>query len=109
MPVTFEPEFWWDPVTQTVKFYARFEGRRIHCAVSRPALEDVSRICGLVPEDMEYAFREHRQQIEAKAMEKMHAGRFEDEDKIHVKAADLRRSRNGPEARLNIRRPVPDA
>jgi hypothetical protein len=89
--ITFEPDFWWDPITQTVKFYARFEGRRIHCAVSRPALEDVSKICGLVPEDMEYAFREHRQKIEVKALEKIRTGRFEAEEKIHVKAADLRR------------------
>ena len=28
MPIIFDPDFWWDPVTQTVKFYAHYQGRR---------------------------------------------------------------------------------
>ena len=71
MPIIFDPDFWWDPVTQTVKFYAHYQGRKIYCAVSRPALEDVSQICGLAPEDMEYAFRAHRREIEDKASDKI--------------------------------------
>jgi hypothetical protein len=91
MPVTFESDFWWDAVTQTIKFYAHYESRRIHCAVSRPALEDFAKSLGLSHLDPVRVYREHRREIELKAANKIRAGLFENEEKIFVKIADFHR------------------
>ena len=90
MSITFEPDLWWDAVSQTLKFYAHFDGRRIHCAVSRPALEHYVKSSGMTSPELERIFREHRDDIELRASKKIRTGRFESAGKIFVKAADLK-------------------
>jgi hypothetical protein len=90
MAVTFESEFWWDPASQTVKFYAHFEGQKIHCAVSRPALETFAALGGMTGPELERLFGEHRQNLEERAAEKIRNHRFDNGNKILIKAADLK-------------------
>lgn len=95
MSVIFESTFYWDGITQSIKFYARFESRRIHCAVSRPALEQFILRRFVMPDGLntlnyERAFHEHRQEIERQAVRRIRTGRFESEGSIFVKAADFR-------------------
>src|SRR6266699_1022190 len=40
--VEFEYYFFWSPLTQTVRFYARHGDSRIRCAVTRTSLEDLA-------------------------------------------------------------------
>src|SRR6266496_2488663 len=76
--VEFEYYFFWSPLTQTVRFYARHGDSRIRCAVTRTSLEDLAQSSGpLHPRDLERAFEEHRQTIERIAAEKIRAGHFQ--------------------------------
>ena len=95
MSINFEPTFWWDDATQSVKFYAHYESRRIHCAISRPALEYFvfKRFIpphGVTASHLEHAFEEHRGEIELQVLKKLRTGHFEPEGKIFVKAADFK-------------------
>jgi Protein of unknown function (DUF1488) len=85
MPIEFEPDFRWDISTQTMKFYARHGRRRIRCAVTGPALEDRVRAHGLDAAGLERAFREHRQDIERKASDKIRTGRFQADGTILIR------------------------
>src|SRR2546427_10157479 len=89
MPIEFEPDFRWDISTQTMKFYARHGRRRIRCAVTGPALEDRVRAHGLGAAGLERAFREHRQDIERKASDKIRTGRFQADGTILIRTRDL--------------------
>jgi hypothetical protein len=89
MAIEFEPDFKWDISTQTMKFYARHGRRRIRCAVTGPALEDRVRGHGLDAAGLERAFREHRQDIERKASDKIRAGRFQADGTILIRTRDL--------------------
>jgi hypothetical protein len=88
--VKFEYYFFWSPLTQTVRFYARHEDSRIRCAVTRTALEDLAQSSGpLHPRELERAFEEHRQAIERIAAEKILAGHFQGDGTILIRTVDL--------------------
>ena len=89
MSIMFDPEFWWDPATQTIKFYAHFEGHKIHCAISRPALETFGKLHGMAATELQDLFQEHRREIEARAAAKIRTHRYESRNKILIRATEL--------------------
>ncbi len=88
--VEFEYYFFWSPLTQTVRFYARHGDSRIRCAVTRTSLEDLAQSSGrLHPRDLERAFEEHRQTIERIAVDKILAGHFQGDGTVLIRTVDL--------------------
>src|SRR6266540_2937182 len=88
--VEFEYYFFWSPLTQTVRFYARHGDSRIRCAVTRTSLEDLAQSSGpLHPRDLERAFEEHRQTIERIAAQKIRAGHLQGDGTVLIRTVDL--------------------
>lgn len=89
MPIEFEPKFWWDLDTLTMRFTARLEGRTVRCAMAQAALDDLALAHELDRAGLEGTFRRHRIRIEAKAADKIRAGQFEADGTVLIRTADL--------------------
>jgi Protein of unknown function (DUF1488) len=88
--VDFERYFFWSAHTQTVRFFARCEDRRIRCAVTRTALEDTSRaLNSFSPGQLEQLFEQYRQEVERVAEQKILAGRTQPDGTVIVRSIDL--------------------
>ena len=73
--------FFWSGLTQSIRFSAFYvsKDRRIRCAVTRAALEELFGLLQpLGPTDLERVFEQHRQEIERIAAEKILAAYFQD-------------------------------
>jgi hypothetical protein len=88
--IDFEFYFFWSGLTQTVRFYARHEGSRIRCAVTRTALEHCAgSLKARPPADLERVFEQHRHEIERLAVDKILARRFQGDGSVLIRAVDL--------------------
>jgi hypothetical protein len=82
--------FFWSWLTQSIRFSAFYTDRRIRCAVTRAALEELSGSRKpLRRADLERIFEQHRQEIEQIAAEKILAGHFLEDSLLYVRAVDL--------------------
>jgi len=82
--------FFWSWLTQSIRFSAFYMDRRIRCAVTRAALEELSgSLKPLRRADLERIFEQHRQEIEQIAAEKILAGHFLEDSLLYVRAVDL--------------------
>jgi hypothetical protein len=88
--VGFEYYFFWSPLTQTIRFSARHQDRRIRCAVSRAALEDLAgSLMPLRPADLERVFEQYRPEIERILTNKILAGHFQHDGSVLIRTVDL--------------------
>lgn len=88
--VEFEYYFFWSPLTQTIRFYAHHQDRRIRCAVSRAALEEFAgSLKPLRPADLERVFEQYRPEIERILTNKILAGQFQHDGSVLIRTVDL--------------------
>jgi hypothetical protein len=78
-----------DPSREAVLFRAMLDGKRVNCAVSREALNDLTRSSHSQTEQLIEAYRSNIIKIAAVAERKARANWFETDGSILVQTADV--------------------